>query len=716
MPDVANRAEAKLALPPTEMLAGPSKGWGARRIARDMRADALTPSRIHTLLRDAETGDISAQCELFEHMEERDGELGAHLRTRKAGVLKWPWTIEPADDSANAAKAAELCQETIAGIEDVEAALFDLLDAIPKGFSILEIDWRTDKTSWTPVGLVFRPQRHFTLADDGTTLMLRGEGYDEKLPLPDSKFVIHRAHAKSGYEWQTSLLRSCVRAWILRFYGWKDWSAFAEVFGMPPRIGRLPPNTAFNSPEATQLYDAVRHMGTDMAALISAEAQIEFPEIGSRTDHPSEMIIAAAGRELTLAILGQTLTSGGEQGGSYALGQVQNEVRLDLVQSDARSLSRTLTRQLLRPIVLLNLGAGYPVPEWTINVQEPVDLQQRANVVNILADRLPIAAAPIRKEFGLPEPEGDEEVLGQKPLAAPATYSAVPVQRGRRAVARPSPRILEALPDEILNSAAFVTEARRGGLAPARLLEMLNQATPPAAPASAFRRLRPDALSWLREKRVADQSTWDGLSPAGRQRAWWVTGLDEQATARLADMLTEAAANSWTENQFLERIEAAGLAVTGDKEPGEGQIADWQARLVHDQNRWAAYHAANWQQMQETAAERGYVQRMCGGGPCDICSPYCGQVHRLGEIGALFGALHLGCQCEDVSVSQSEVDRESINVLEAPDESAVPEGFRFNRGDAFYLESKGQAPATERGRQDRGILAGRPLPSALIGG
>ena len=107
---------------------------------------------------------------------------------------------------------------------------------------------------------------------------------------------------------------------------------------------------------------------------------------------------------------------------------------------------------------------------------------------------------------------------------------------------------------------------------------------------------------------------------------------------------------------------------------------------------------------------------MCGGGPCPICQPYCGQVHRIGEMGAVFGALHLGCQCEDVNMSQAEVDREGTEVLGPPDESAVPEAFRFNRGDAYWLESKGQSPRTDAGRRDREMLARRPLPAELIGG
>ena len=132
MPSVA-RIEAKLVTPERELQAEPSGGYGGRTIPRDTNVDALTPANIKTLLQNAESGDIAAQAELFELMEERDGEMAAHLRTRKAGVSQADWTIQPADDTPAAAGAAEFAQEVIAAIPDVDDAIFDLLDAVGKG-------------------------------------------------------------------------------------------------------------------------------------------------------------------------------------------------------------------------------------------------------------------------------------------------------------------------------------------------------------------------------------------------------------------------------------------------------------------------------------------------------------------------------------------------------------------------------------------------------
>jgi phage gp29-like protein len=386
--------------------------FGARTVVGHVDVDTLTPRRIKRMLLAAEAGDLAAQSELFERMEEKDGELDAYLRTRKAGVARLPFAIEPADGSAAAAEAADLCREVVAQIADLPEAVFDLLDAIPKGFSVQEIEWRTGSGRWRPQRLVYRPQRWFTPGDDGRTLRLRtDDGAGEEInPL---NFVIHRVQARSGFCARTSLLRSCTRAFIVRHFAWKDWLAFAEVYGMPPRIGWLREEVPWDSDEAKELWQAVRALGMDAAAVVREGNRIEVLDTRSAGEGTVfERILDRAGRELTLAILGQLLTSGGEGGGSYALGQVHNQVRWDLIEADALSLGRTLTEQLLGPIVRLNLGPGHPVPVWRFDAEKPEDLGELASTIKTLAEAgLAIPADWVYRRFGIPRPAAGEAVL-----------------------------------------------------------------------------------------------------------------------------------------------------------------------------------------------------------------------------------------------------------------------------------------------------------------
>ncbi len=393
-------------------VAGPQK-FGPRTVVGHVDIDTLSPRRIKNMLLEAESGELASQAALFEKMEEKDGELDAHLRTRKSGVSSLNWVLLPAGQSQQAGQAASLCREVVGSIAGFKQAVFDLLDAVPKGLSILEIQWETAARRWRPERLLWRPQRWFRLAEDGETLLLsrRDGGGSELNPL---NFIVHRVKARSGFSARTGLLRSCVRAFIVRHLSWKDWMAFAEVYGMPPRIGRLREGVPWDSDEARQLWEAVRALGMDAAAVVREGNQIEV--LDTRSGGEGEIfqhILERAGREMTLAVLGQTLTSGGEQGGSYALGRVHDLVRRDLVQSDALALEETLTRQLLEPIVRLNLGPSAPTPRWHFVMEDPQDISKLAGTIKTLAEAgLAIPSKWVYERFGIPEPGTGDELLG----------------------------------------------------------------------------------------------------------------------------------------------------------------------------------------------------------------------------------------------------------------------------------------------------------------
>ena len=657
---------------PDKTVVGVPGTWSGRSIAGDLMQLTISPQQVRSYLLSAAGGDISAQSELFEKMEENDGELDAHLRTRKAGVASLPWEIQPADDSPEAARSADFCKQVleeklgdvqaVQGITGIDQAVMDLLDAVPKGFSALEIEWETSAKMWAPTALHWRPQRWFRVGANGQEIRLRDTAAMGGIPLNRLNWIIHRCQARSGFLHRTGLLRSCTRAFIVRHYGWKDWLGFAEVFGMPLRIGYLREGIPWDSDEAKQLWAAVRAIGMDFAAVMREGNRMEFPDV-SRTGGTTvfERLLEAASRELTLAILGQPLTSGGEQGGSYALGKVQNIVRMDLVETDARALNSTLTQQLLRPIVRLNLGPKAPVPRWHIAVEEPENLVQLADVVDRMADRLDIGEGWARKKFGFPELEPGEKPLRPKPAGGGMFSNAAMAQRANSA-----PRLHQV--DRHL-----------------RIFPKLG-------------------LQWLGERRIATPEAWETLSPAGKQRVWYVTGLDGDRISDVARLFVQAMRDGRPPNWLLGELEKRGISVTGAEAAGANQIDAWHARLVYANNAAETYAADRWIKARETIQERPYGEWLLGPGPCPLCEPLGGKIAPLdGNFFSLhWPPLHHGCECEVVTASRDEIEGE-------PDDSiplASAELWRFDRGDSYYLESRGQGPRTDAGRADLEILKG----------
>jgi phage gp29-like protein len=150
-------------------------------------------------------------------------------------------------------------------------------------------------------------------------------------------------------------------------------------------------------------------------------------------------------RAVSKILLGQTLTSEPGSSGSYSLGQVHNDVRLDIVKSDADSMCETINRTVVRWIVDYNFPAAdrtdYPrVWRRTEPEQDLAALANRDKVLLVdlgMADRVP--ESYISETYGLPLAKVDEPTVGQ-PQAAQSVLANGADARAATAPAAEQPR------------------------------------------------------------------------------------------------------------------------------------------------------------------------------------------------------------------------------------------------------------------------------------
>lgn len=140
-----------------------------------------------------------------------------------------------------------------------------------------------------------------------------------------------------------------------------------EIYGLPIRLGKYPPGTP--DEEKVTLLRAVTGLGHAAAGIIPESMSIEFQEASKGSAEPFMAMMRWCDDSMSKAILGGTLTSQTSEsgGGAYALGQVHNEVRHDLLAADARQLAATLSRDLLWPLLVLNRSGNLDArraPAW----------------------------------------------------------------------------------------------------------------------------------------------------------------------------------------------------------------------------------------------------------------------------------------------------------------------------------------------------------------
>ena len=351
----------------------------------------------------------AAQMELFEEMEEKDAHLFSQMQTRKLAVTgldlerRSPF---PPDDEQDKAIAEWIKDRSFLGIENLDDILTDLLDAIGKGVSIMEIIWGVDSDGFNVIeDIRYVHQKKLVWDWETDDMLVCTEQFPNGIHLPKNKFVVHRYKAKSGHPSRAGIMRIVSWMYLFKNYTVKDWVSFCEVYGMPLRIGKYDPGAS--EADKQELLDAIVRIGSDAAGIIPETTMIEFKEANKTTSADIyEQLARYCDEQISKAILGQTLTSD-SGGGSYAQSKTHNEVRHDLTAADAKALAVTIRRDIIRPLVEYNFGADANVPFIRFNSDEEEDQKEAVDMYRTLVCDMGLScpASHVYKRFSIPEPE-----------------------------------------------------------------------------------------------------------------------------------------------------------------------------------------------------------------------------------------------------------------------------------------------------------------------
>lgn len=393
---------------------------GIRQVWPGTVASGLTPPRLATILRNVDDGDIHDYAVLAEEMEERDPHYASVLGTRKRAVSGVAPVVKPASEDARDERIAEAVREHIADHDGFADLVEDCLDGIGKGFSVIEIGWRTEARGWYPDSFDWVHQRFLRWDRDAARelRLLDDTAPVEGIPLAPYKFIAHIPRLKSGHAARGGLARLVAFSWMCKSYTLKDWMAFAETYGMPLRLGRYGPQAT--SDDVEKLFTAVANIGSDAAAVLPDSMRIDFEQVsGTQSEAVFENLARFIDEQVSKAVLGQTMTS--DDGSSQAQAKVHNEVRHDIAAADARAVTGTLNRDLVRAFVDLNFGpqARYPKLHITIDEPEDIDTLMKHTTAAVQAG-LRVKASEVRRRLRLTDPDDDDELMVAPAAPPPA--------------------------------------------------------------------------------------------------------------------------------------------------------------------------------------------------------------------------------------------------------------------------------------------------------
>jgi len=385
----------------------------------------LTPARLATILREAEEGNMIAQAELFMDMEEKDAHIAAELSKRKMAAKKLDWKLDPPREAtATEKKNTQLLEALIRDELDAGALRMSMLDAIGHGFSCIELGWgRTDAGLWFPSQVEPRPASWFTCPqDDRNTLHLRDNSSFYGVPLQPFGWIVHIHKSRSGYLARSGLHRVLAWPYLYKNYSVRDMAEFLEIYGLPIRVGQYPPGAS--DAEKRALMNTVLSIGHNAAGIIPDSMKLELQQVmASGNAEAFKIMIDWCEASQSKAILGGTLTSSTGANGNRSLGDIHNEVRLDIRDDDVTQLDKTLSSYLVYPMAMLNgLFADNRCPTWVSDTQEPDDLALFADALpKLAAAGAQIPVSYVNLKLKIPMPEDGEAVLGSPSTPVPVS-------------------------------------------------------------------------------------------------------------------------------------------------------------------------------------------------------------------------------------------------------------------------------------------------------
>lgn len=431
-----------------------------------------TPKVVEDTARGAMSGNLTAMWLMMDLMEQTWPRLSKNLNELKDAVIDLEWNLQPyapkgQKPSPEAQRRAVIIEQMLwdmkpdaaANENDFGDTLRDVLDAVGKGISVLEIDWEQKNISldlkgvgsnknapgnananpdsmgpqdlkvWKPRATRWVHPRYYGYPPYGVAqdrLMLNtmevmasnpAAKFDEQwIEFPDNRFILSIIKQKTGHPLNASLLRILGMFWAAQNFTWEMFINLAQIFGQPIRWVTYDPTQKNLLPLVSQM---LTNMGSSAWAALPEGTKMELHDaISNVQNNPQYVLIEKADEIADITILGQTLTTSQGSRGSQALGKVHKSVRDEKVQATAGRAGKILNQQFLPAICRLNFGDDSECP-WL----QPMPKEAKSSIENAQRDQIVLSSgADLPKQWyyerhGIPVPQEGEDVI-KSPTAA----------------------------------------------------------------------------------------------------------------------------------------------------------------------------------------------------------------------------------------------------------------------------------------------------------
>lgn len=278
-----------------------------------------------------------------------DDEIDEKVERRWENLTQGKYTLSPSDGDI----AVFVYQQLDKHLESILTAS---LNAKMYGYSVCELIW--DKESVKNTGVIQvqkvteKPMQWFEPKKDGKLIYFAEHTMTGVEVDTEYKFLLQQHKATYEEPKGKSLLSRVYWLWYFKKHGFQFWSKFLERFGTPLLVGKTDGET---QDMANALVSAVNQ---PIVAIPKDDEVIAISASGNGEAFKSfDNVI---NRRIAKYLLGQTLTSGTDNGGTYGQAMVHKEQQQIVFDSDKKFALRYIQR-FINLICSIN---GYDAPEF----------------------------------------------------------------------------------------------------------------------------------------------------------------------------------------------------------------------------------------------------------------------------------------------------------------------------------------------------------------
>ncbi len=355
----------------------------------------------------------------------RDAHASSVLQSRYLAVSGCEWEILPAESPTKRGRPATQSREqTIADtVKDIllnsnfSQMVQEIMQAVLYGFYVVEVLWKSDGKTIFPCRFISKHPRRFVFNLDREIRLITLNNMLDGEILPDRKFICH-TWGDSDNPYGKGLGQKLWWPVWFKKNGLKFWLVFLEKFGMPTAIAKYPPGTS--DADKSALLDALDAIQSESGIRIPDTMAVELLEASRSGTATYEAMCTYLDRQISKAVLGQTLTTEISDKGSFAAAQTHNDVRQDILKADADLLAELLNDTLIKWIVDYNFADITDYPKLWFRTDPEEDLKPLAERDKILSADigLPMTRQYFYDTYGIPVPEDGEDLI-EKPKPEP---------------------------------------------------------------------------------------------------------------------------------------------------------------------------------------------------------------------------------------------------------------------------------------------------------